>query len=300
MNYNGNYKVNYSEEKKRKGFLTLQKVIETHKQKQEKFFIGRLSGNETRLIGLLLAQKDYKHMIDIVKNCSGINITNMQSLKHYFDAYLKSVHNCTLLGVWDKLMYKQCEDFYNHLETKMKKETVPAESMELFRYLDMSEYKIPQLIENKTILVITSHKTTTERQLKRLNHVFKDKTIFKNNKFIVVKPPVTLAGNHNNIDWYSHFMNFKKELLKYKNRFDIAFVSCGGYGMITCDFIFNELNASCIYNGGVQQLYFGIHGNRWNKNTIIQTHSKDNPNWTRVDKQETPKNYQKLEQGCYW
>jgi len=295
-----NYKVNYSEADKISGFLELQKVIEEKHEKHENFFIGRLSGNETRLIGLLLAGKDYKHMIDIVKNCSGIHITNLQSLKHYFDAYLKSVHNSTILGVWDKLMYKQCEDFYYHLETKMKKKCIPAESLELFRYLKLDEYKFPELVENKRILVITSHKVTTEGQIKNLNYIFKDKIIFKNNSFIIVKPPVTLAGNHNNIDWEVHFKKFTEELLKYKDKFDVAFVSCGGYGMITCDFIFNTMNRSCIYNGGVQQLYFGIHGNRWNKNTIIQTYSKDNPYWVHVDKNETPSNYHRLEQGCYW
>ena len=182
----------------------------------------------------------------------------------------------------------------------MKKKCIPAESLELFKYLKLDEYKIPELVENKRILVITSHKVTTERQIENLNYIFKDKIIFKNNSFIIVKPPVTLAGNHNNVDWEVHFKKFTEELLKYKDKFDIAFVSCGGYGMITCDFIFNKMNASCIYNGGVQQLYFGIHGNRWNKNTIIQTYSKDNPYWVRVDKNETPNNYHRLEQGCYW
>ena len=43
-----NAKSSYSVEERMKGFENLQDFIETKIQRKEKFFIGRLSGNETR------------------------------------------------------------------------------------------------------------------------------------------------------------------------------------------------------------------------------------------------------------
>lgn len=288
----------FSQEEKNDGFLKLQNHIKEATTNNKPFFIGRLSGNETRLVGLCLANKDYKHMIPIVKNCSGIHITSLQSLQSYFKIYMNSVHHCNLLGVWDQLMFRQCEDFYNYFHKNIKKETLPAQSMELFHYLEHPEYQLDKYFKNKRILVITSHIETIKPQLLKVEHIFNDKKIFNNNTFILLKPPVTLAGNHNNQDWTIPFKTFLEKIRSLKNDFDIAFVSCGGYGMPTCDYIYSTLGKSCIYNGGVQQLYFGIHGKRWENNTTLQKYI--NPFWVHVKEEDKPKNYEKLENGCYW
>ena len=56
--------------------------------------------------------------------------------------------------------------------------------------------------------------------------------------------------------------------------FDIALVSCGGFGMLVSDFIFTTLNKSAIYVGGSLQLYFGIIGNRWKSLEITSSYFK--------------------------
>ena len=59
--------------------------------------------------------------------------------------------------------------------------------------------------------------------------------------------------------------------------FDIAMVSCGGFGMILSDYIFSQLGKSVIYVGGCLQLFFGINGNRWkNHDKISKMINKSN------------------------
>ena len=80
--------------------------------------------------------------------------------------------------------------------------------------------------------------------------------------------------------------------------FDIALVSCGGFGMITSNYIFNELNKNVMYIGGGLQLYFGIKGNRWNTRSTISKLMNDK--WCNVKNEDKPKYPKLCENSCYW
>ena len=97
------------------------------------------------------------------------------------------------------------------------------------------------------------------------------------------------------------------ERYKYTGRFigfdfDIALVSCGGFGMLVCNYIYSKLNKSCIYVGGVLQLYFGIYGKRWltSDSSVGNITNHFNEYWTKVLDSDKPKDLQKVENGCYW
>lgn len=45
--------------------------------------------------------------------------------------------------------------------------------------------------------------------------------------------------------------------------FDVALLSCGGYGNHLSYFIYKEMNKSALYIGGGLQIWFGIMGKRW-------------------------------------
>ena len=62
------------------------------------------------------------------------------------------------------------------------------------------------------------------------------------------------------IDW--SYCNLEGQDIS-KIDFDIALVSCGGYGLPICHYINNQLNKGSIYVGGILQIYFGIIGRRW-------------------------------------
>ena len=90
--------------------------------------------------------------------------------------------------------------------------------------------------------------------------------------------------------------------LKEEFDFDVAFVSCGGFGMLLCNFIYSNLNKNVIYVGGALQLYFGIMGNRWRTNENILKLKNDK--WINVLESDKPpllKNDSQLcENSCYW
>ena len=94
----------------------------------------------------------------------------------------------------------------------------------------------------------------------------------------------------------------KLDLNKLVGEFDIALVSCGGFGMILCDYIFTELKKSAMYIGGPLQLYFGIIGNRWKHHPVISKLFNDK--WTTVMNQDKPsgliRDARLCENGCYW
>ena len=90
-------------------------LVQTEMQKK-KFFIGRLSGNETRLCGLIINNKKITN--DLYKNMlygAGILFKNKDDLNQYVNIYNTSVKNTTLLGVWDGEMYTQAKEYYDFL-----------------------------------------------------------------------------------------------------------------------------------------------------------------------------------------
>jgi hypothetical protein len=52
--------------------------------------------------------------------------------------------------------------------------------------------------------------------------------------------------------------------------------------------------------GGVLQMYFGVAGNRWYRNSpeIIQLFL--NEHWTRPSPEERPAGAETIENACYW
>ena len=81
--------------------------------------------------------------------------------------------------------------------------------------------------------------------------------------------------------------------------YDVALVSCGGYGNLVCDAIYQQ-GKSAIYVGGVLQMYFGILGNRWiiERPDIVKLFL--NECWSRPKVEERPNGHHMVEKSCYW
>ena len=274
--------------------------------KNEKFFIGRLSGNESNLCGRVLSRKNINNYLfkDMLEG-AGIQFLKSDDLKSYVKQYTESCKNSTLLSVWDGCMYRQAEDYYKFLDKMFpNQKRICAHALEPFYFMQDDEYKMDQYFMNKKVLIISSHKQTILSQLPNHAEIF-DKSIFhKTTEFYVYKPPQENGGNHDSNSWIHHYENIKKDLSKICDEFDfdIALVSCGGFGMITSDYIFSKLNKNVMYIGGGLQLYFGIKGNRWNNNPTFSKLMNDK--WCRVKKEDKPESISKnptlCENSCYW
>jgi len=286
----------FVEKQKEESFLALQTVI----SQPAPFFIGRLSGNETRLCGHALSNTVISN--DLFSNMlygAGIQFKSKEDLIEYVKIYNKSVQHSTLLGVWDGGMYMQAKAYYDFTEKAMPAmKRICAHAVEPFYFMDHPEYMFDTLFENKKVLIITSHKKTTEAQIASGNvkKAFKKPIFHDTTQFAVYKPAQQNAGSHDQNSWKIHFETMKLDIVEIKKEFDfdIALVSAGGFGMILCDFIYTELNTSTMYVGGALQLFFGIRGKRWATSPYI------NDSWTEVDPQDKPANVGLCEGGCYW
>ena len=202
-------------------------------------------------------------------------------------------------------MYSQakvCYDFLDKHNPKQKR--ICAHALEPFYFVDHPEYKFNKVFKNKKVLIITSHKATTLQQLKNHSNIFSKHIFDESSEFHVYKPVQQNAGNHDNNSWMFHFEKMKGDLCELNKTFDfdIALVSCGGFGMILSDYIFSQLGKSVMYVGGGLQLYFGIKGNRWLTHPNVLKLINDN--WTSVLDDDIPpsllSNPRLCENSCYW
>ena len=296
----------FTNEQKLKSFLLMQDFILEKQQKNEPFFIGRLSGNEPSLCGKILSNQsiqNYTYLINNMLVVAGIQFTHKDHYKQYVKLYTQSVSKCDLLGIWGESMYSQAKEYYDFIEKmypNLKK--ICAQGLEPFYYMNNNQYCFDKIFKNKKVLIITSHEKTTKQQIANMPHIFKTNKIFhETTEFYVYKPPQQNGGNHDDNPWTYHFEKMKEDLKTIKEQtfdFDIALVSCGGFGMLISDYIFSDLKTSAIYIGGSLQLFFGIMGSRWKNSPKIIEHV--NNYWTYPLDEDKPRNPQLCEGNCYW
>jgi hypothetical protein len=297
----------FSYNQKLSSFTTLQNFILDKESRDEPFFIGRMSGNENVLAGLYLNENLERISEDFLINNmlygAGIKFNSNNDIVNYCKLYNNSILNSNLLGVWDGGMYNQAETQYIHLnkDGELDKKSICAHSLEPFYYMNEDEYRFNDIFKNKKILIISSHKETIISQLEKSHLIFKKNIFDDSAKFYVYKPPQQNAGSNDSNSWEHHFDQMKLDLKNIKENefnFDIALVSCGGFGMITSNFIYSELKSSAIYIGGALQLFFGIKGNRWISDPVISTFM--NEHWTNVMDADKPQNVFLCENSSYW
>ena len=106
----------------------------------------------------------------------------------------------------------------------------------------------------------------------------------------------SLSGEDNRFkNWFESLEYMKDEIAK--KDFDIALIGCGAYGLPLASHV-KRLGKIGIHMGGCLQLLFGIKGKRWDKDPKISKFYNDS--WIRPMEVDKPKNYLKVEDGCYW
>ena len=266
--------------------LYIKKQIESNLS----FFIGRIAGVELQIAYQLQNQSLDAYLIQELENNAGIKVKDSNSLLLYIDMLIKSYDHCTAIAEWDgkvfeitgkgqELIAKRTPNIYKML----------ARNLEPYYYTK----SWMSAMNGKRVLIVHPFVTTMQSQIKHLPTLFPF-SWFENCTFIFAKPPVTLAGNHQDKDWKVHYDEFIAELPI--EDYDIALVAAGGYGMLIADYIFTIAKKQVIYIGGALQLFFGIIGKRWFTNKEVLALMNDS--WVRP--KERPANSERVENGCYW
>jgi len=267
--------------------------ILNHIEEVYPFFIARFScGNEVDVVATGIKNKE-------LESNAGIRCSTQESFQRYIDTCRKAFSTCTLICHWDGGCRTIGQDIL--MESTIPHHVPKAIARGLWAYYFLERENWVNALNGKSILIISPFVETIKNQLNVQEKLFYGSHYnwFQNCTFSFLKPPVTLAGNHENKEWHDHFEEFKEQLLS-NNDFEVALVSCGGYGIPVCGFIYEEMNRSAIYMGGVLQMFFGICGGRWEVEEKTALDKYRNQYWTRPSQNEKPRNFQSIEGGCYW
>jgi hypothetical protein len=283
-------------------FNSNQKIIDLIKN-QKNFSIIRLGlGEETYLTFEYVVTNDINtEYLKPVYNLNGIYSRNneLDKYKLFCKHYYQGIKSADLLGYvnFNNNYFVKMQNLLI-LESKLGK--IHSRSLEPF-YI-MLEHKIPwtHFLIDKKVLIINPFVDSFQKQIENGFSIFNNQKVFLDGqKFIFYKSFNTLSNNHIHQDWYETFNIMKDDIKKLD--FDIALLSCGGYGLPLCNFIKTELKKSCIYVGGGLQLLFGVMGKRWEDLDLWKKIIKENnTKFIRPSDNEKINQYQSIENGCYW
>lgn len=228
------------------------------------------------------------HNYEALSNNAGIYTKNDKQIKNYFYQYDNSIKNCDALACFPKSITNEQKYFtWKYELNKIHNRSIEPHHLLYADIVPWSHYLL-----GKKVLIISPFMDSFIKQLKNNFEIFSGKRVFqKNQEFIFYKGYNTSAGNHLHSSWIETF-NLMKEDIK-KLDFDIALISCGGYGLLLGNYI-KELGKGAIYVGGSLQLQFGVMGRRWEDIPMFQGQK-----WIRPSPDELPPHPEKVEGGCY-
>ncbi len=279
--------------------------------KNETFIIPRLSNIETNYaiftMTLLLPEYASKKRAILnflensrktMKNNAGIKISSTASSNKYSKLYLESLKNCELFGALapHDNMFRTISEAHTIINNLFKtKETYYSEALDIFHYI----YTRPWTwaLKGKRLLMISNFEESIKSKINSRKEIY-GVDLFPNCEIITIRPPQT-QGSEDSEEFDIELNKFTQKLDAIKDKYDIALVSCGGYGSLVCNHIYKS-KKSAIYVGGVLQMYWGILGSRWLKDRPDIIRLFLNSSWSRPINSEKPKGFENIEGSCYW
>jgi hypothetical protein len=283
-----------------------------HILKTSHFLVPRIAGVENNVAFYSIAIKQNPGILSTpqfsgvlnssfrtMKSNAGIKLDGPDDLFRYGQLYLAAFQKATAYLYWESRgdVYRYISQSHDFITSNFSK--VPkfwAFSMDIFHYIhDKTPWT--HALKGKRLLIISPFVESMQEKLPVLDKIY-DRDLFPECSFVFLKPPQTQADTSSR-SFHEELNDFDKEIDTIKDTFDVALVSCGGYGNLVCSSIF-DMGKSAIYVGGVLQMYFGILGNRWieERNAVVNIFVNDY--WTRPKDREKPSGFQKIERGCYW
>ena len=229
--------------------------------------------------------KEHPKFLNNLTELSGFFPKDENLLEIFVNLYISDIKNLDLLGVWNEY-----EEFLQVPEdTKLCK----------IRELEPWFYNKPwtAALEGKKVLVIHPFEETIKNQYQKKEKLYKNENILPNFELKTIKAVQTIAGEKSEFkDWFEALESMKSQMNNID--FDVAIIGCGAYGFPLAAHA-KKLGKIGIHLGGVTQLLFGIKGSRWENWTHYTELRKNNgKDWVYAN--EIPKDYKKVENGCYW
>jgi hypothetical protein len=235
-----------------------------------------------------------------MKKNAGIQITCEHDAIQFSTMYLKAFENCEIYGGWNRMghVYHTSQD--NVEKWYPDKRMFCSFAFDIFHYIYSPTFWTKAL-KGKRLLIISPFEESIRAQLEKRAQLYDGVDLFPECTFTTIRSTQT-QGDEKSESFVKEIAAFFKRLDAVSGEYDIALVSCGGYGNMVCNYIYERHRKSAIYVGGVLQMYFGNLGKRWirERPDIIKMFVDGNDAWTRPSELEKPKNYLNVEDACYW
>ena len=146
------------------------------------------------------------------------------------------------------------------------------------------------------MLVIHPCAETINKQYQNRKYIWKNQNVLPEFELLTIKAVQTIAGETSEFStWFEalEYMEKQMDTLDY----DIAIIGCGAYGFSLSAHA-KRMGKKAIHLGGATQILFGIKGKRWDE--LPEVNKFYNEYWVYPSVDETPKNKERVENGCYW
>ena len=230
-----------------------------------------------------------------IHNDAGILWEKEDDLDAYAEYIIDNLNLVTILAYWRN--YPSRFVFNKFIQNN----TLDINVEDLYPYPFFHEYQLPSWqynLKNKKVLVVTSFSKTINKQYGKKELIWKNsESILPSFKLITYQAVCTNGGCEDKRfkTWKDAVLFMKKEILEID--FDIALISCGGYG-IPLSMELRKKGKNVIQWGGCYQLWFGIKGARWD--SIPEINEYFNEYWVYPDKCETPPEHNSVDSSSYW
>lgn len=258
------------------------------------FAATRFGGTETKTIADVLYTKAggkcggvSDRTLERIMQLSGFFPADREALNRFVDLYMECCTDIDLLGVWNILLQSYLAD-----------ECVTNADLAELRMFEPYYFARPwtRALEGKKVAVIHPFAETIEKQYKKRQQLFENKSILPEFELRCVKAVQTLAGNKcEHATWFDALEWMYSEIMK--EEFDVALLGCGAYGLPLAVKI-KRAGKQAVHVGGSLQLFFGIKGSRWDNHEVIG--KLYNEAWVRPSEAETIQKSDVVEGGCYW
>lgn len=228
----------------------------------------------------------WKNNIDGLCTNAGFFPNDSNLLDKYYQINIESMKQIDILGSY-------CEN-----EKFFKKELEHSKKINIDGYYAPFYYKNPwtKALEGKKVLVIHPFEKSIISQYNKRHLIWEDKNLLPDFELKTLKAEQTMLGEQSKFDTWFDALDSMKEKMKSID-FDVALIGAGAYGMPLAAYA-KELGKQSVHMAGWTQILFGIKGKRWEDMPKVSKYM--NEHWVSPLEEEIPKNYKKVEDGCYW
>lgn len=216
---------------------------------------------------------------------SGVFPPSLQEMNQFASIYREAISQIDGLYLW------QPPGFLADFERELVQSINPK--AERIRGQEVSFSLILELPPCRWV-VVSSFAETMLSQLKKLSLIHPRSTVAREvieSCQFVQAPHFPWHKPSSRASWCEELNRLKDEILS--KEFDVAIVGAGAYSLPLLAAV-KSSGRKGIHLGGEIQLLFGIKGRRWDGKNLYNDH------WVRPSPDETPSNFMKKENGCYW